>query len=353
LGSLGERVVRMKRLGWRGLALILTGALLTIIPAAVFSHELRTSTYTEGGVKLRIDGVEMQFDPAPYIAPPGRTMVPMRAIFETLGAAVIWDEATKTVHAERGGRQVTLQIGSTEAVVDGSIRSMDVAPAIRQGRTYVPLRFVAEALNSSVNWDSQERKVSLTSSTTSASTLPLQPGTKLTYRLLMVQLFLHRQVTVEIEQRSGFPGTARIKLFDPTNPDLFLRLERRQLASSAKLLPTNLALDGTETAPWLSKWLYSELKLRGEAQAVTLGGLGKDAQAPARLAREGYTTYVLNRQGQRIEVPAMLAVTPKGDRIWLLDDPNNPLILKVEAVGEPLQGAPATYGVQLEMVEPA
>jgi hypothetical protein len=55
--------------------------------------------------------------------------------------------------------------------------------------------------------------------------------------------------------------------------------------------------------------------------------------------------------GQRIALPAMVILTTNGDRIWVLDDPANPLILKIEAVGEPIEGVPATYGLQLEQVE--
>lgn len=343
----------MKRFGWRGLLLLVTGLLLVVLPAIGFAHDLFGNTYTEGGIKIRIDGIDLQFDPAPYIAPPGRTMVPMRAIFESLGAHVDWLAETQTIHAVRGNQEVVLQIGAKEATVNGVNRPMDVAPQIQQDRTYVPLRFVAEALNASVSWDPRERKASITSSTTSLPTLAVAAGTKLNYRLTMVQLAMDRHLTIQVEQREVFPGPAQIKVYDPAQPDLALRFDRRQLEHSTKLLPTNLSIDGSETAPWISKGLHMTLVNSTNGATATLGGLAQQAQNPARLTIEEESRFVLTVGGERVSVPAMVLLTPNGDRLWVLDDATNPLILKIEAVGEPLAGAPATYGLQLESVEPA
>jgi hypothetical protein len=280
-------------------------------------------------------------------------MVPMRAMFESLGAQVDWFADTQTIHAVRGQREVELQIGSKQARVNGAIRPMDVAPEIEQDRTYVPLRFVAEALNASVSWDPRERKASITSSTTNLSTLELAAGTKLHYRLMMVQLAMERHLTVAIEQRQAFPGPAQIKIYDPLQPALALRFDRRQLADSTKLFPTNLAIDGSETAPWLSKAVFEGMLNDSLGATVTLGGLAQQAQQPTRMRADQHTTFVLTMNGERVALPALVVLTPNGDRLWVLDDDTNPLILKIEAVGEPLEGAPATYGLQLEQVEPS
>lgn len=344
-------MVSVKRLGWRGLLLLVTGLLLAILPAISFAHDLLTNTFTEGGVKIRIDGIDLQYDPAPYIAPPGRTMVPMRGLFESLGARVEWSAESQTITATRGDREVQLQIGSTVAYVNGISRPMDVAPAIEQDRTYVPLRFVAEALNASVTWDPREHKASITSSTTQLATLPIAAGAKLQYRLTMVQLALQRHLTVAVEQREAFPGRSLIKVYDPAQPDLALRFERTQLAESTKLLPTNLAIDGSETAPWLSHALFAALTKDNQGASATLGGLAQQAQEPAKLTVEEEVNFVLTMDGERVAVPALILLTPSGDRLWVLNDQANPLILKFEAVGAPLQGAPATYGLQLEQVE--
>lgn len=83
----------------------------------------------------------------------GHTMVPLRCIFEWLGAEVSWEGATQTITGEKGSRTVILSIGSSTATIDGSPVSL-AAPAMKhQGSTYVPLRFIAEAMGAEVKWD--------------------------------------------------------------------------------------------------------------------------------------------------------------------------------------------------------
>ncbi|WBW49958.1 copper amine oxidase N-terminal domain-containing protein [Peptoniphilus equinus] len=82
-----------------------------------------------------------------------RTLVPFRGMLEALGAEVTWDEAAQKVTAVKDGKEVVLTIGSTEAMVDGKAVSLDVAAEISNGRTLVPLRFVAENLGYDVAFD--------------------------------------------------------------------------------------------------------------------------------------------------------------------------------------------------------
>lgn len=86
-----------------------------------------------------------------------RLLVPMRAIFEALGAEVFWDEATETVTGVRNGTTVVLKIGSSSATVNGREISIDTEPVIENGRTLVPVRFVAESLGAAVNWDEESK----------------------------------------------------------------------------------------------------------------------------------------------------------------------------------------------------
>ena len=91
----------------------------------------------------------------------GRTLVPVRSIFEALGADITWDGDSRTVTAVKDGRRVVLQIDNRVATVDGSETMLDQAPVIRGGRTLVPLRFVSEALGASVSWDGTTRSVQI------------------------------------------------------------------------------------------------------------------------------------------------------------------------------------------------
>ncbi len=113
-----------------------------------------------GGVSVSIDGEKLVADTAPVIIE-GRTMVPMRAIFESLGAEVEWDDSAKTVSASIDKNEIKLAVGESEMLVNGKKEALDVPAIIRNGRTLVPLRAVAEALDVDVNWYSDIKTVSI------------------------------------------------------------------------------------------------------------------------------------------------------------------------------------------------
>ena len=84
-------------------------------------------------------------DAAPYVAN-DRTYVPFRALGEALGAEVVWDNDARTVTYTLGSTEVVMTIGEKTYTVNGEEKTMDVAPEITNDRTYVPVRFVGEAL---------------------------------------------------------------------------------------------------------------------------------------------------------------------------------------------------------------
>lgn len=98
-----------------------------------------------------IDGSPMGFPDQPPVERGGRIFVPMRAIFQRLGATVVYQNGT--INATRGGRTVQLQIGSPVATVNGQQIQLDSPPFEIAGRTLVPLRFVSQTLGSRVSWD--------------------------------------------------------------------------------------------------------------------------------------------------------------------------------------------------------
>ncbi len=91
------------------------------------------------------DKVVTKEDSAPYVAN-DRTYVPFRALGEALGAEVVWDNDARTVTYTLGNTEVVMTIGETTYTVNGDEKTMDVAPEITGDRTYVPVRFVGEAL---------------------------------------------------------------------------------------------------------------------------------------------------------------------------------------------------------------
>ncbi len=85
-------------------------------------------------------------DAQPYIDENNRTQVPVRALAEAMGAAVDWDEASQTVTINDGNTSVSLVIGSDVITANGEETKMDTAAVIKDDRTYVPIRFVSEAM---------------------------------------------------------------------------------------------------------------------------------------------------------------------------------------------------------------
>lgn len=112
----------------------------------------------EDSTSIYIDGVKQSFDP-PAMIVQDRTLVPLRAIFESLGATVNWDQATETVTAIKGDTIVKLQIGSKDAFVNGNLVALDVPAQTVRDRTMVPARFVSESLGAVVEWDEEYNSV--------------------------------------------------------------------------------------------------------------------------------------------------------------------------------------------------
>ena len=121
------------------------------------------TVYAAKDIDVYVDGGKIAFDQAPFIKD-GRTLVPLRAIFEALGCRVEYQADYKMVHAKRGTQYtLSLTIGEAELYKNGKIITMDVPAMIVSGRTFVPLRAVSEALDTKVAWDGEARKVTVDS----------------------------------------------------------------------------------------------------------------------------------------------------------------------------------------------
>lgn len=109
-------------------------------------------------IPVYLDGWRLPCDVPPLLSN-GRVLVPLRAIFQGLGATVDWDGETGQVRARRNGHEVRLRVGDKTALVDGRPVVLDVPAQVVAGRTLVPIRFVSQALGASVEWRAGERAV--------------------------------------------------------------------------------------------------------------------------------------------------------------------------------------------------
>jgi len=109
-------------------------------------------------VEIWLDGKELDMDVPPEVKNE-RTMVPIRAVAEAIGAQVEWVQDAHQVVMTRGGSTVTMTLDSTTAAIDGNAVEMDVAPYASNGRTLIPARYVAEFFGQKVDWDGTKRRV--------------------------------------------------------------------------------------------------------------------------------------------------------------------------------------------------
>lgn len=154
-------------------------------------------------VSVIVNGRNLVLDASPVVQA-GRTLVPMRAIFEALEATVEWDPQTRTIVGRGNDRHVILWVGNRVAAVDGRRVDLDVPPTVFAGRTMVPVRFIAASLGARVYWDEQTNAVIVTSRTTVAQhpvtqpTMPQHPAPRR-------QRMLSHEVTARVQ-----PAVVRI-----------------------------------------------------------------------------------------------------------------------------------------------
>lgn len=117
---------------------------------------------------VKLNGVEIAFDQPPIIQN-DRTLVPMRKIFEALGCLVFWDEKDQSVEAWQGGGYImTLWVNDYNMKLGNSnYITLDVPPTIINDRTLVPLRAISESMGAQVTWDGSTRTVDIYYSRTS------------------------------------------------------------------------------------------------------------------------------------------------------------------------------------------
>lgn len=141
-----------------------------IITILIFSLIIPSYSNALPPITISLNGSPLQTDVAPFIEN-GRTLVPIAHIFGALGADVRWDPDKRTVHGTLGDIRIDLAIDNQIALVNGRMVRLDVPARIQNSRTIVPLRFVAESLGATVEWNDPNRHISITTK----SVIPSEP----------------------------------------------------------------------------------------------------------------------------------------------------------------------------------
>jgi len=138
----------------------LSCGLVVALTVALAASAMPAGAQVAANITVLVDNQPIQFDVPPQMAY-GRVLVPLRGVFERLGASVVWNDQTQTVLAQRGATSVSLVIGQNQAMINGQAVPVDVPPMVVGGRTMVPLRFVSQALGATVNWDANTSTVAI------------------------------------------------------------------------------------------------------------------------------------------------------------------------------------------------
>lgn len=109
-------------------------------------------------IKVLIDQKLISFEQPPVIIE-GNTLVPMRAIFEILGATIKWDQENYSVTATKGIQTIELKIGDNKALLNGETIELEVPAQLFNSNTMVPVRFISESLGADVKWDGMTQTV--------------------------------------------------------------------------------------------------------------------------------------------------------------------------------------------------
>ncbi|MDH7496825.1 MAG: copper amine oxidase N-terminal domain-containing protein [Syntrophomonadaceae bacterium] len=239
------------RAGWRraALAALLVGLVVAGLLAPPVMAETRPIT-------VRLNGEPLRFDTPPQVVQ-GRTLVPLRSIFEALGVHLEWQQATKTVIGTKGGMTIVLKIGDREALRGTQKMMLDVPPMIINGRTMVPLRFIAESMETNVSWDSVTRTIRI-------STLVQQPpegepvaeGFYDPSRALTIQAAINPKVSVEVELEPGaLTQAGQVRLYATSASVLRLVTDADVVTS---YLPGRTGFDGARVkVRHIQKWPFS------------------------------------------------------------------------------------------------
>lgn len=133
-------------------------SLVMLLTSVSFNSTLVFASEETQTITVTLDGKVLTFDQNPIIVN-SRTLVPLRAIFEGLGASVSWNQDTQTVTSVKGDTTISMTIGKTEMRKNGEVITLDVAPQIVGNRTLVPVRAVAESFNCLVDWNGETQTV--------------------------------------------------------------------------------------------------------------------------------------------------------------------------------------------------
>ncbi|NCB62970.1 MAG: copper amine oxidase N-terminal domain-containing protein [Clostridia bacterium] len=210
--------------------------IMALVMALSLSLPAMAAETANKGISVQLDGENIAFTDAAPVLVEGRTYLPARAVFEAMGAELVYDAPTQTVTATRDGMKLTMVVGDVNAAIEANGVSvplvMDVAPFIQNDRTYVPVRFAASAFGCQVGWDQDDQTVVL------VDTLKVLEKIKSEYKLTWLEKLEAYQAKMN-EGKWAVDGTVKGDITLGANPFVL------DSSKEAKTAISLMTLDGT------------------------------------------------------------------------------------------------------------
>jgi hypothetical protein len=140
---------------------IITIALCFILIFSSITVFAITNNQNSDDITIILNGKTLNFDVNPYINSDNKTIVELRSISEALGSNISWNNDTKTIKISKDDTILELSIDKKDYAINGESMTMDTVPTIISGRTMVPVRFIAEVFEQTIQWDSSSNIVKI------------------------------------------------------------------------------------------------------------------------------------------------------------------------------------------------
>ena len=126
---------------------------VSVVLTVIFALLSTAAAYANNNINVTVEGQRVNFTGQPPVIFEGRTLVPVRGVFEQMGFEVGWDNATRRITLTNNRYTVVLTVGSNEFTKNGVRRTLDIPPQIINGTTMLPIRSVLESVGYQLDWD--------------------------------------------------------------------------------------------------------------------------------------------------------------------------------------------------------
>ena len=240
----------------------------------------------------------------------GATLVPMRSIFEALGASVKWEGSTRSITATKDETEIILTLGKGQAYINGELKNLSTPAASVGGTTMVPQRFIGEALGAEVKWEGATRTARVTSPTAQSDQDAMDdPNLKITEVVVSPRQALSSGETLTVQVRGDKGCKATFDIVG-LKTDIPMHEEKPGLYSGTLTVNSKMKAENAVLVARLSKdGAQTSLEAK---QTVTINAKGKIQKADKK---RGQAQGELRSENLKRTIPAAGATPQQLKRV--------------------------------------